>query len=208
MTSAGVVTTIAGNGTAGFADGAVSASMLNGPTLVTVDPVTEAIYVVDSGNARIRVIVNGTITTVAGTGTTGYVDGASPRSSAVLSAMAMASPWICRGICISRTREAPARLTFASSPPCSRHRRRRPALRLRALLLRCRLLARHHRARHRQARRLARHRRRRLRPRRRPRGRHLPARRLPARRFRLTLRDHQRRRRQPVPYTRCLPAYS
>ena len=85
VTSAGVVTTIAGNGTAGFADGAASGSMLNGPTMVTVDPVTEAVYVVDSGNARIRVIVNGAITTVAGTGTKGYVDGASPLISSPVS---------------------------------------------------------------------------------------------------------------------------
>ena len=81
VTSAGVVTTIAGNGTAGFADGAGTAAMLNGPTLVAVDPVTEAVYVVDSGNFRLRVIANGTITTVAGNGTQGYVDGASPLIS-------------------------------------------------------------------------------------------------------------------------------
>ena len=81
VTSAGVVTTIAGNGTAGFADGAGTAAMLNSPTLVAVDSVTENVYVVDSGNFRLRVIVSGTITTLSGTGTRGYVDGGTPLLS-------------------------------------------------------------------------------------------------------------------------------
>ena len=63
-TATGVVTTLVGNGTAGFADGTGTTAMLNGPTLVAVDPVTENVYVVDSGNFRLRVIVNGTIFTI------------------------------------------------------------------------------------------------------------------------------------------------
>jgi DNA-binding beta-propeller fold protein YncE len=60
-TSTRVVTTLVGNGTAGFADGTGTNAMLNGPTLVAVDPVTDNVFVFDSGNFRLRVIVNGTL---------------------------------------------------------------------------------------------------------------------------------------------------
>ncbi len=66
----GVVTRIAGNGTAGFSgDGglAVSAQLFN-PNGVTVDAAGN-IYIADSANGRIRKVTpNGVITTVAGTG--------------------------------------------------------------------------------------------------------------------------------------------
>ncbi len=72
--ASGVITTIAGNGTAGFGgDGgpAVSASLLR-PTSVAVDAAGN-VFISDTGNDVIRrVDVSGVITTVAGTGVEGF----------------------------------------------------------------------------------------------------------------------------------------
>ena len=69
----GVITTVAGNGAAGFSgDGsyAVSAQVGN-PTAVAVDTVGN-VYIAD-GSARVRkLFLSGLITTIAGTGTRGY----------------------------------------------------------------------------------------------------------------------------------------
>jgi uncharacterized protein (TIGR03437 family) len=68
----GVITTFAGTGTAGYTgDGGPAAQAeLNGPLGVCVAP-SGAIYVNDEGNGRVRAISpSGTITTVAGNGTT------------------------------------------------------------------------------------------------------------------------------------------
>jgi uncharacterized protein (TIGR03437 family) len=70
--TAGVITTFAGTGTAGYSgDGGPAAQAeLNGPLGVCVAP-SGAIYVTDEGNGRVRAISpSGTITTVAGNGTT------------------------------------------------------------------------------------------------------------------------------------------
>jgi trimeric autotransporter adhesin len=70
----GIITTIAGNGTAGFNgdNGPAANAELNNPTAVVLDNVGN-LYIADSGNNRIRKITlaNGTITTVAGNGTSG-----------------------------------------------------------------------------------------------------------------------------------------
>lgn len=71
VTPSGVITTLAGNGTAGYSgDGGPAASAeLNGPYRVTVDAALN-VYIPDSGNGRIRkVSANGIITTVVGNGT-------------------------------------------------------------------------------------------------------------------------------------------
>lgn len=67
------ITTFAGTGTAGFSGdiGPAASAQLNGPLGVAVDR-KGSIYIADVGNERLRVISNGTITTVTGTGTTGY----------------------------------------------------------------------------------------------------------------------------------------
>jgi len=69
----GVISTIAGDGTAGYnGNGILSTSAeLNTPSAVAVDA-SGNIYIADSGNARIREVTAGNITTVAGTGTSGY----------------------------------------------------------------------------------------------------------------------------------------
>lgn len=71
--STGIITTVAGNGLAGFiGDGGPAASgALNTPGGVAVDNAGN-LYIADTANHRIRRVSNGTIMTVAGNGTPGY----------------------------------------------------------------------------------------------------------------------------------------
>ena len=70
----GVITTVAGNRTAGYSGegGTATNASLNNPMGVVVDA-AGAIYIADAANNRIRRVgVNGMITTAAGNGTNGY----------------------------------------------------------------------------------------------------------------------------------------
>jgi uncharacterized protein (TIGR03437 family) len=74
MTPGGAITTVAGNGTAGFSGDGKSAlnAQLNGPSGVAVDP-SGTIYIADTNNNRIRVVTpEGIIYTLAGNGNAGY----------------------------------------------------------------------------------------------------------------------------------------
>ncbi|MFY7999642.1 MAG: IPT/TIG domain-containing protein, partial [Candidatus Kapaibacteriota bacterium] len=72
----GVVTTIAGNGTAGYVDGTGTGAQFNGPTGICTDGAGN-LYVADYNNSCIRriVIATGVVTTFVGNGTAGFVDG-------------------------------------------------------------------------------------------------------------------------------------
>jgi len=75
ITSAGAVTTLAGSGVAGFADGSGLASKFNSPSAITVDSAGN-LYVTDNANQRIRKITPaGVVSTLAGSGTSGTTDG-------------------------------------------------------------------------------------------------------------------------------------
>ena len=77
ITSAGVVTTLAGSAAAtGSTDGTGAAALFNGPANVAVDS-THNVYVADTNNDTIRKITSaGVVTTLAGTaGVTGSLDG-------------------------------------------------------------------------------------------------------------------------------------
>ncbi len=73
--SAGVISTIAGTGKAGFGgdSGAATAAQLNNPSAIAIDRKNN-IYIADTGNHRVRKVdaVTGVITTIAGTGTAGF----------------------------------------------------------------------------------------------------------------------------------------
>jgi hypothetical protein len=85
--SSGVITTIAGTGTDGYAGdgGPATSAQLNRPSGVAVDTAGN-IYIADYGNSRIRKVdaITGVITTIAGTGTSGYAGDGGPATSAQL----------------------------------------------------------------------------------------------------------------------------
>lgn len=71
----GAVTTLAGNGSPGYADGIGRAAQFNGPVGIAVDD-AGIVYVADTYNDRIRRIAqDGTVTTLAGTGKPNLFDG-------------------------------------------------------------------------------------------------------------------------------------
>lgn len=76
ITPAGVVTTLAGNHTAGFVNGKGAAASFNNPIGLTID-ISGNLYVADFNNNVIRKITpDGTVSTFAGTGAIGFDDGA------------------------------------------------------------------------------------------------------------------------------------
>ena len=109
ISSQGVVTTVAGNGTAGFSGdgGAAASAQLSFPASVAVDT-SGNVYIADIGNQRIReVFASGVIGTIAGNGSRGYSgDGGSsvqaefydPESIAVVACAAPFSPASCRRV--------------------------------------------------------------------------------------------------------------
>ena len=81
--SGGIITTVAGNGTAGYNGDnipATSAGLVN-PVSVAVDAAGN-LYIVDKTNQRIREVSSGTITTIAGTGTGGFSGDNGPATAA------------------------------------------------------------------------------------------------------------------------------
>jgi hypothetical protein len=74
-TITGLVTTFAGTGVAGYKDGPADSAKFNNPSDLCVDD-SGNVYVSDFLNQRIRKISNqGIVSTIAGSGTAGYIDG-------------------------------------------------------------------------------------------------------------------------------------
>jgi sugar lactone lactonase YvrE len=79
ITPEGVVTTVAGTGdigstSGGFEDGTLGAARFNIPTEVFISAAGH-LYVSDTYNNRIRLVANDLVSTVAGNGTAGFVNG-------------------------------------------------------------------------------------------------------------------------------------
>lgn len=76
LTTSGTVDLVAGSGVPGFADGTGSAAQFNRP--VGIDWIaTDVLVVLDAVDPRVRrVTVGGVVNTIAGSGSTGYFDGA------------------------------------------------------------------------------------------------------------------------------------
>ncbi len=88
VTPGGTISTVAGTGTSGFSGdgGPATAAALSYPDGVAVD-VSGNVYIGDSSNSRIRKVAaaTGTISTVAGNGTSGFSGDGGPATSATLS---------------------------------------------------------------------------------------------------------------------------
>jgi sugar lactone lactonase YvrE len=87
VTTDGIISTVAGTGTAGFSGdgGPAASSQLNGPIGVAVDS-EASLYIADQSNFRIRkVTTSGVISTVAGNGTSGLNLDTGPATEAQLS---------------------------------------------------------------------------------------------------------------------------
>ncbi len=81
----GIITTLAGNGTADYTgdNGPAISATLNDPEGVAVDG-SGNVYIADHSNSVLRKVASGTITTVAGTGTNGFSgDNGSPTAAAL-----------------------------------------------------------------------------------------------------------------------------
>jgi sugar lactone lactonase YvrE len=86
VSPAGVITTVAGNGSAGYSGdgGQATSAALDNPTGVAVGP-GGVLYIADEANERVREVhANGIITTVAGTGGAGFSGDGGPAGSAEL----------------------------------------------------------------------------------------------------------------------------
>ena len=84
----GAITTVAGNGTAGFGSGGdngpATSADLNQPQGIAIDSVGN-LYIADTVNNRVRKVANGVITTAAGNGGGGFSGDGNPATSAQVS---------------------------------------------------------------------------------------------------------------------------
>lgn len=88
---AGTITTVAGNGTCGFGGdgGPASRATLNLPIGLAIDAAGD-VFIVDSGNCRVREVRDAVITTVAGSGTCGFSGDGGPARDAELNPVGIA----------------------------------------------------------------------------------------------------------------------
>lgn len=83
----GIITTVVGTGTAGYAGdgGPATKALLNGPVIVILNAGGD-LFISDQNNERVRKVSNGVITTVAGNGKNGFAGDGATATSAELSA--------------------------------------------------------------------------------------------------------------------------
>lgn len=78
------VTTLAGSGIPGAADGPAATASFHNPTGVAVDDAGALVVVADGLNRKVRQISLGQVTTLAGQGTPGFADGAAASATFML----------------------------------------------------------------------------------------------------------------------------
>ena len=86
ISAAGVISTVAGNGTSGFSGdgGSATSAQLSNPVAIAVDS-SNNLYIVDEGNQRVRIVSPaGTINTFAGNSTATFAGDGGPATSASL----------------------------------------------------------------------------------------------------------------------------
>ena len=85
VTPAGVITTVAGTGTAGSAgdNGPATSAQLNRPVAVAIDGLGR-LFIAEFDGHRVRMVSGGTITTIAGDGTAGRSGDGGPATAALL----------------------------------------------------------------------------------------------------------------------------
>lgn len=80
VTTGGTVTTLTGNGTIGYVDGSLADARFYAPQGIIIDA-TGTTYIADLANNLIRKITaGGVVSTLAGSGSTGYTDGAGSKA--------------------------------------------------------------------------------------------------------------------------------
>ena len=131
--SAGVITTVAGSGTAGFGGdgGAAVAARLSLPTGVAVDGAGN-LYIADWGNHRIRKVNSaGVITTVVGDGTAGFGGDGGAAAAAQLNSPRGVAPAGSGNLYIADTGNNRIRKLTPPPAPVMRPREPEPAVRAR-----------------------------------------------------------------------------
>ncbi len=89
ISTAAVVTTLAGSGSAAYGDGVGTAASFNVPSGICIDT-SNTLFITDTRNNRIRQVkLSGVVTTVAGSGAMGFADG-------IGSAAVLYSPLSCK----------------------------------------------------------------------------------------------------------------
>ncbi len=119
LTSGGIISTVAGNGVAGFSgDGGPAAlASLNFPTGIALDA-SGNLYIADTNNHRIRKLsLNGTIATVAGIGVAGFSGDGGAATGASLSFPAGVAVDVGGNILIADTGNDRIRRISAGPPP-------------------------------------------------------------------------------------------
>jgi sugar lactone lactonase YvrE len=92
LTAQGVLQVFAGSGIKGAQDGPVATATFAGPQGIAVDAAGN-VYVADGGNNLIRKISNGKVTTIAGSGKSGSVDGPAASASFLSPKDLVLDPW-------------------------------------------------------------------------------------------------------------------
>ena len=117
VAAGGTISTIAGNGAAGFGgdNGPATSAQLNSPSGIALDAAGD-LFIADNGNNMIRQVTSGIITTIAGNGTASYSGDNGPAAGAGLNAPLGVSTDSLGRIFVA---DSANNLVRVMNPPCS-----------------------------------------------------------------------------------------